>query len=1522
MRDVPWHPFLKLRNMYKVRIKTSPSENHKVTGQQDAYGLVRNLTTMQTSSQSIPVNNKMGAVPRDQANIEVEGGESVIGDVNKDGTMELMHFVGKRHSQGGVPVNIPEGSFIYSDTKNLTIKDKEVIEKLFNLPYRKQGYTPAEISKKYEINQYVEILKDEAADPIAKRSAAEMLKKNKEKLGILAFIQESMKGFPDGIPAIAEEVLSTLGIDPNQLMEQSAPQPAPQGIPMGEDESAMQGMIPQGPEASMDDLANQMPQGEMPMGRLGGQLPSYRLAGNVTPNKYWETLSDKEKGVLYRIAESGYADVTPMANGQFYYRTAPGAKEFQTASFEDWPTIKQLYDKGPKGAPNQTSLKTGQIYTFESRPNTYYKVDKSGKVLIKNENTGWKYTEMNDPSGKRLAVLEAGLESGATKPFKKTEEAIPYFGSKSELNAFMQQGAEQQVAASTFIEAIQSGDPKRMLAAAEEIKSIDVPWSVGWLPWTEQDAIDDMYSVLQQEALKKLNEGQKKNITDNYSKEKVESKVNDLVKLYEKRLANATTVKDKLELTKKLQEYKDIQDYVQNDYEDYLKGVRSSKVKRDDSTLGLDFIGNPSIGNPIQDEFAIFDKDRNTVSVMGMLESVYTAHDRLKGTNEAKQNPLTFKGQNGAGIGDGRGDVIDFGGSDNSFGKDLGNVNLVADRQYGKKTTIKDSKYYKPEYRIGDKPNSIFVVDTDADGIARWYERTYDGAEIVVSDAAVVTELNKKATIAENKTFAIKPGSSTEGSIIEQLEQQQNINGNQPQLNQQQQQQQRRRPSVVAPVQPTGPVVNPNLGGGSEDMFNFEQGGTINLNGRMFRYGGAIDANGRLQQHAKGGLVKYANAGTVTEPEKKGVPEETLVGEATTKIGGVDVKIKQYNLTFPDGTVYKIVRRADDNSLISRMNTMTGEVDNDPTRMITRGSTEYVTKDNMNEWERQQMQSKWNGEKGESEYLNYLNSRNQLLSNKDFRKDLFNQYTQDIENLDAYTGKTTTTKQKFKDQYYADLKGLTEQQMLEELLAQEERNARLKSFGFDAYSTSQNAGAAGNTTNTEAWELAQRTPGLGDLVTSNAWDKGQRGQAAYISYRRLLANDPKYKAQNLAEFQVGVGDEEIFGVKGRISGIDRFSTNTTLGQRLGWKATPPPPIKQPGEKEAYYCVEFSDGTSQVQIVGYKEGEQPVAPSGGKITKATQHPDRGTADANCKSKKPPGDIPPGTPPKDEPWFAPDIVNYQAAVRQEIPFVPPTLRQMQQAPSGYDTFNPITQIAGVTGAAKQYNDLLMNTMDPTVAAAVGANFGFDALAKGISDVEASNLGVTNANYDKIAQRAMQVDQFNTQARRQFDVDNAVAQEELARDINKANAQEALLWGTGWKNATNDNAQRVLYPNAQHVNRITGDFGWSGVGRDILGADTYVSPTGGSSSGAGEDCLAVYESEKAAAVKRGLGAEEAKSHAEAMRQSCIQRNNYAYTQKGKTVSSPQAGYNQGLAGMYGGYTAPGMRQYGGVFFDDENY
>jgi hypothetical protein len=192
--------------MQKIRIKKAPKP-----GDQQDYSLVgRNVSFTNSGEGTSNVKNTMGAVPVEEANIEVEGGETVVGDINKDGFLEQFTFVGKRHSQGGMPVNIPEGSFIFSDTKKLKIKDKELLESLFGLKEKKGGYTPAEIAKKYQINQFVQDLKSEDTDAIQKRSAAEMLKKNTQKLGMLALVQESMKGFPDGIPAIAESVMAGL----------------------------------------------------------------------------------------------------------------------------------------------------------------------------------------------------------------------------------------------------------------------------------------------------------------------------------------------------------------------------------------------------------------------------------------------------------------------------------------------------------------------------------------------------------------------------------------------------------------------------------------------------------------------------------------------------------------------------------------------------------------------------------------------------------------------------------------------------------------------------------------------------------------------------------------------------------------------------------------------------------------------------------------------------------------------------------------------------------------------------------------------------------------------------------------------------------------------------------------------------------------------------------------------------------------------------------------------------------------
>lgn len=193
--------------MQKIRIKQTPK-----AGDQRDFSLVQKQAHYISEGvpSETPVKNTMGAVPREQANIEVEGGETVVGDVNNDGFLEHMTFVGKRHSEGGVPVNIPEGSFIFSDTKKLKIKDKEALKTMFGLSYKKGGYTPAEIAKKYQVNGFINDLKNPETDEITKRSATKMLENNMEKLGMLALMQESMKGFPDGVPAIAESVMAGL----------------------------------------------------------------------------------------------------------------------------------------------------------------------------------------------------------------------------------------------------------------------------------------------------------------------------------------------------------------------------------------------------------------------------------------------------------------------------------------------------------------------------------------------------------------------------------------------------------------------------------------------------------------------------------------------------------------------------------------------------------------------------------------------------------------------------------------------------------------------------------------------------------------------------------------------------------------------------------------------------------------------------------------------------------------------------------------------------------------------------------------------------------------------------------------------------------------------------------------------------------------------------------------------------------------------------------------------------------------
>lgn len=149
------------------------------------------------------VSNTIGPVPREMANIEAERGETVYGDMDGDGQLEHMKISGKRHAQGGTPLNVPEGSFIFSDTKKMRINDPEILTE-FGLKPRKGGYTPAEIAKRYDINKYKAIMEDPDSDELRKQTAQMMVDNFNQKLSMLTMVQEGMKGFPDGKPKVVD----------------------------------------------------------------------------------------------------------------------------------------------------------------------------------------------------------------------------------------------------------------------------------------------------------------------------------------------------------------------------------------------------------------------------------------------------------------------------------------------------------------------------------------------------------------------------------------------------------------------------------------------------------------------------------------------------------------------------------------------------------------------------------------------------------------------------------------------------------------------------------------------------------------------------------------------------------------------------------------------------------------------------------------------------------------------------------------------------------------------------------------------------------------------------------------------------------------------------------------------------------------------------------------------------------------------------------------------------------------------
>ena len=209
------------------------------------------------------VKSTTGAVPREEANLEAEGGETAYGPISGQSIPDHLKIIGKRHTEGGVPMNLPDDTFIFSDTAALKISDPAILA-MFNRVPKKGGYTPAELAKPYDINKYKDILFDPDSGKLEKNTATIMIKNYIMKLGALALVQESMKGFPQGIPEMARPYMEANNIAEEDLIPE-----------LKEQAEAMAQQMSQQQQMPMDDGSmEQMPDNEMAEEQYPQQMPS------------------------------------------------------------------------------------------------------------------------------------------------------------------------------------------------------------------------------------------------------------------------------------------------------------------------------------------------------------------------------------------------------------------------------------------------------------------------------------------------------------------------------------------------------------------------------------------------------------------------------------------------------------------------------------------------------------------------------------------------------------------------------------------------------------------------------------------------------------------------------------------------------------------------------------------------------------------------------------------------------------------------------------------------------------------------------------------------------------------------------------------------------------------------------------------------------------------------------------------------------------------------------------------------
>ena len=393
------------------------------------------------SEPDIEVNSTLKPVKREDANVEAEGGETVVTNMTGDGVPELYKVRGPRHSAGGTPLNLPDDSFVFSDTKKMKIKDPDILNQ-FGITNKKGGITPGDISKKYDINYYKGILANPDSDKLQISTAETMISNYNLKLAKLGLAQESMKGFPQGIPTIAMPFIEASGINPTSLL----------GID--------------------DQVEQQADENILKFG--GGTWPQYGGWANHNANKTYMDNggSNKEK---------------PWASKTTAGKTTPTGRisdsPFETV--EEWQAAREA-----KGLKNRTHNSTESQSELYDVADPYWKAMMWGRYGDTNQGASKnKFQKWTPNKGETYTQFkERMIESGYT-PEKIKAETDPLKKSFTDSKS----GAREAWLLTTPQEdqPIEEGEKEQRTVAAAPLKAEHAaPVAMGdYAPWWRQDVV-------------------------------------------------------------------------------------------------------------------------------------------------------------------------------------------------------------------------------------------------------------------------------------------------------------------------------------------------------------------------------------------------------------------------------------------------------------------------------------------------------------------------------------------------------------------------------------------------------------------------------------------------------------------------------------------------------------------------------------------------------------------------------------------------------------------------------------------------------------------------------------------------------------------------------------------------------------------------------------------------------------------------------------------------------------------------